>query len=91
MIFLKGLWHGVKVLSIGGYWLMTVYFLWAALILLGTSWQAALALLLMVVAVFTLRIVAGRRLKSPGAAYAGAFAVYMIVFIAMYAQTQRLG
>ena len=84
MIFLKGLWHGVKVLSTGGYWLLSVYFVWAALILLGRNWPAALGLLVMVAGLFTARLGLGRVLKSPGAGYAIAFAVYCAVFVFMY-------
>ncbi len=87
MIFLKGLWHGAKVMAIAGYWLLTVYFVWAALILLGRDWRPALALLLMVAGLFPLRGVLARRVKSPGVGYVAAFVVYMAVFIVMYLRT----
>lgn len=84
MIFLKGLWHGVKVLAAAGYWLLSLYFIWAALILLGRDWRPAVALVLMVAGLFPLRLVLARRLNSPGAGYVVAFVIYMAVFVAMY-------
>ncbi len=87
MIFLKGLWHGLKVMAIAGYWLMTIYFVWSALILLSRDWRPAVALLLMVAGLFPLRGVLARRMKSPGMGYVAAFAVYLAVFVIMYLHT----
>ncbi len=84
MIFLKGLWHGLKVVATGGYWLLSVYFIWAALILLGQKMQAGLALLVMVAGLFAARIGLSRVLKLPGVGYVAAFAVYTAVFVFMY-------
>lgn len=84
MIFLKGLWHGLKVLATAGYWLLSLYFVWAALILMGRDWRVALALVALVAGLFVARIGVGRRLKSPGAAYVAAFVIYMAVFVVMY-------
>ncbi len=84
MIFLKGLWHGLKVVATAGYWLLSLYFVWAALILLGRDWRPAAALLAMVAGLFVARLGLGRAIKSPGAAYVAAFAIYMVVFVFMY-------
>ncbi len=84
MIFLKGLWHGLKVVATAGYWLLSLYFVWAALILLGHDWRPAAALLAMVAGLFAARIGLGRAVRSPGAAYVAAFAIYMAVFVFMY-------
>ncbi len=84
MIFLRGLWHGVKVVATGGYWLLSVYFVWAALLLMGRKLQLGLALLLMVAGLFVARIGLGRVTKSPGLAYVITFAAYAAVFVFMY-------
>ncbi len=80
MIFLNGLWHGLKVISTGLYWLGTLYFVWAAFIAMRQSQALGWAMLLMVAGVFVGRIYAGRVFKSPGAAYVGAAAIYAAAF-----------
>lgn len=81
MIFLRALWHTTKVVSAGAYWLLTVCFVWAGLVQLGTTPSWGWACLAFVLALFVARGLLARRIGG-GASYVagcGAFVAFLAI------------
>lgn len=85
MIFLRALWHTAKVVGGALYWLLSVCFVWAGLVQLGSAPSWGWACLAFVLALFVGRGLVARRIGS-GASYVagcGAFAVFLIAAAVM--------
>lgn len=81
MIFLRALWHTCKVVSAALYWLLSVCFVWAGLVQLGTAPSWGWACLAFVPALFVGRGLAAKRIGE-GPSYVagcGAFVAFMIL------------
>jgi hypothetical protein len=79
-MLIEGLWHALKVVSAGLYWLLFICLIWAGFALMGTSPQWGWGNLAFVLALFAAKGYAGRWLKG-GASYVagcGVIAVYLI-------------
>lgn len=84
MLLLKGLWHGLRVAAAAVYWVMSIYYVWVALIFLGRNGLAALGVILLVAALYAMRFVLRRRLKDGGAGDVIAASVYLAVMVWLY-------
>lgn len=80
MIFLQGIWHGVKVVSAGLYWLLFLCILWAGFALMGDAPQWGWGNLAFALAVFAARGYA-TRVMPVGASYVAGCAVIALYFV----------
>ncbi len=64
MMFLAGLWHSLKVISIALYWLLSVCFIWAGFAQMGTSPSWGWACIACVLTLFVARGLTARRIDS---------------------------
>lgn len=86
MTFLRGLWHGLKVLGAALYAVLTVGLVWAGLAQLGSAPRWGWACLAVVLAVFAARGLIHNRGVEKGASYvvaAGAYGVFLLIAAAM--------
>jgi hypothetical protein len=81
MIFLQAMWHSLKVLAAGLYWLLFVCLIWAGLAQLGAEPHWGWACLAVVLGVFAARGLLLRKYSSGvrDVAGCGAFFVFMAV------------
>lgn len=85
-MFLQGLWHGLKVVSVGLYWLLTLGIVWAGFVLMGTRSGWGWGNIAFALALFAARGYSARWLKD-GVSYVAACGVIGVYFIVAAALT----
>jgi hypothetical protein len=80
-MFLKAMWHMLKVVSAAGYWLLTVGLVWGGIAALGSQPALGWALIILVAGLFAVRVYVGGRFVPAGTAYVMAFAAYIAVLV----------
>jgi choline-glycine betaine transporter len=86
MTFLRGLWHGLKVLGAALYAILTIGLIWAGLAQLGSAPRWGWACLAVVLAVFAARGLIHNRGVEKGASYviaAGAYLAFLLLAAAI--------
>ncbi len=79
MIFLNGVWHGLKVVCIALYWLLSFCLVWAGFALMGTAPRWGWANFAVVLVLFAARGFS-RRYVSPGVGYVVSVGLIFIYF-----------
>lgn len=80
-MFLQALWHMLKVISVAGYWLLSIGLVWGGIAALGAQPALGWALIILVAGLFAVRIYVSGRFIPGGTAYVMAFVVYLTVLL----------
>ncbi len=79
-MFLNALWHALKVVSAGLFWLLEIGLVWAGFALMASKHEWGLGNLMVAIALFVGRGLITPRFVSGGASYVIAFAAQLIYF-----------
>ncbi len=81
MMLLAGLWHALKVVSAGLYWLLTLCLVWAGFALMGQAAVWGWADIFVAVGLFVARGLITPRFVSAGASYVAGFGAQIVYLL----------